>query len=159
MAAAGAVLQFCDLDALVFSRPDQKHLDHQRCVLAWLFGPWAALPAHAAATMSGDEEVMHHMPSGDHTGSQISRASEVYRDKCGFLLKRSGGKTSSMSPKGVTKAFSFGQLTCASSLAPTPLRRSARAGARAAGYAHPRPGTSADREGSAVLCVFVCWPG
>ena len=66
-----------------------------------------------SADDGGDEETMRHMPSGDHSATQLSHASEVYRDKCGFLLKRSGGKHSSKSPRGMTKAFSFGQLTCA----------------------------------------------
>ena len=65
-----------------------------------------------SADDGGVEERMHHMPSGDHSATQLSRASEVYRDKCGYLLKRSGGKHSSISPRGMTKAFSFGQLTC-----------------------------------------------
>ena len=63
-----------------------------------------------AREASGEEERMHHMPSGDHSPTQLSKASVVYRNKCGYLLKRSGGKRSNMSPKGMTKAFSFGQL-------------------------------------------------
>ena len=102
----------------------------------WWATPWGVGRGGRALAMfkrsvvgtERDEDEMHHMPSGDHSATQLSRASEVYRDKCGFLLKRSGGKHSSISPKGMTKAFSFGQLTCAPALRidSDRLRRAAR---------------------------------
>ena len=55
---------------------------------------------------------MRVMPAGPHTEQQLSKAGEVYDAMCGYLLKRSGGKSSSMSPKGIGKSFSFGQLSC-----------------------------------------------
>ena len=91
-----------------------------------LVGAALAMFKRSAVGVGGDEDQMHHMPSGDHSATQLSRASEVYRDKCGFLLKRSGGKHSSISPKGMTKAFSFGQLTCAPALRIDSLCRAAR---------------------------------
>lgn len=60
-------------------------------------------------------EVMQVLPSGPHSAQQLSKVDEVYGERKGFLLKRSGGKTAGasprMSPKGIGKSFSFGQLS------------------------------------------------